>query len=144
MFALRTICHACLCSAVHVLFPQVCFEDQLSGIVHVIQFMFYCHMFALRTICHAHVHVLLPQVCFEDQLSVEALKVHLRTHLADNTLKCLLCHFNCDNKEDFESHMFMQHDVQLKVLEQIFSRTFHMILLILYCLDTHFYLFVVH
>jgi hypothetical protein len=54
-------------------------------------------------------------VCNEEYLSLEALRIHLRTHLAEDTCKCQLCHYITDNKEDFENHMFLHHHVQIRV-----------------------------
>ncbi|XP_045213317.2 transcription factor E4F1-like isoform X2 [Mercenaria mercenaria] len=54
------------------------------------------------------------KVCNEEYLSLEALKIHLRTHLAEDTCKCQLCHYITDNKEDFENHMFLHHHVQIR------------------------------
>ena len=55
------------------------------------------------------------QVCNEDFFTLDTLKVHLRTHLADDALKCWLCHFITENKDQFTEHMFTQHAVQLQV-----------------------------
>ncbi|XP_060577562.1 transcription factor E4F1-like isoform X2 [Ruditapes philippinarum] len=54
------------------------------------------------------------KVCNEEYLSLEALRIHLRTHLAEDTCKCQLCHYITDNKEDFENHMFLHHHVQIR------------------------------
>ncbi|KAL4239609.1 Transcription factor [Mactra antiquata] len=54
------------------------------------------------------------KVCQEEFLSQEALKTHLRTHLAGDTCKCHLCHYITDTKIDFENHMFLHHNVQIR------------------------------
>ncbi|KAK3583635.1 hypothetical protein CHS0354_039462 [Potamilus streckersoni] len=54
------------------------------------------------------------KVCNEEFLTIEALKVHLRTHLADTTIRCWLCHFITEDKEQIADHMITHHHMQLK------------------------------
>ncbi|XP_052771389.1 transcription factor E4F1-like isoform X2 [Mya arenaria] len=63
------------------------------------------------------------KVCCEELASTEALRVHLRTHLADEIWRCPLCHFYTESREDFQSHMNLQHDLQLKSNDQLSEGT---------------------
>ena len=55
------------------------------------------------------------QVCGVEVASTEGLRVHLRSHLADETQRCQLCHYHTPSREDFEHHMYLQHSIHLQV-----------------------------
>lgn len=41
--------------------------------------------------------------------SVEMLRIHLQTHLADNVIKCPYCHFITEEKDKLQDHMLQFH-----------------------------------
>lgn len=61
------------------------------------------------------------QVCGEEFSCVDSLRVHLRTHLADTPLRCDLCHFMTEDREEFSQHILSQHKNQLKGVEEAFT-----------------------
>ncbi|XP_069125021.1 transcription factor E4F1-like [Argopecten irradians] len=59
------------------------------------------------------------KVCKQDMTSVEGLRVHLRTHLADATFHCVMCHYVTESRADLSNHMWSLHQSQIKGAEQI-------------------------
>ncbi|XP_046379535.2 transcription factor E4F1-like [Haliotis rufescens] len=57
------------------------------------------------------------RVCREDFLTIEVLRHHLRSHLADTPFRCGLCHFVTEKREELQGHMMSQHQTQLKGFE---------------------------
>ena len=58
------------------------------------------------------------QVCKEECVEEEALRAHLRLHLADFPFHCGLCHFTTEQRDDLRSHMQSKHLHQLKVVQE--------------------------
>ncbi|XP_021375430.1 transcription factor E4F1-like isoform X1 [Mizuhopecten yessoensis] len=58
------------------------------------------------------------KVCKVDFSSVSALRIHLRTHLADMSFRCGMCHYVAEKREQLASHMLSMHQSQVKGTEQ--------------------------
>ncbi|XP_060064172.1 transcription factor E4F1-like [Ylistrum balloti] len=54
------------------------------------------------------------KVCNVDLTSVNGLRIHLRTHLADMSLRCALCHYVTEKRTDLTNHMWSMHKSQVK------------------------------
>ncbi|XP_076458436.1 uncharacterized protein LOC143292132 [Babylonia areolata] len=54
------------------------------------------------------------QVCREECQEVEALRAHLRLHLADFPFHCGFCHFTTEERHDLRNHLQSKHLQELK------------------------------
>lgn len=54
------------------------------------------------------------KLCCIEFTSSDALRIHLRTHLADIPFRCGLCHFVAEKRKDLSNHMISLHQEQLK------------------------------
>ncbi|PVD38547.1 hypothetical protein C0Q70_01163 [Pomacea canaliculata] len=57
------------------------------------------------------------RVCKEECVELEALRIHLRTHLADLNFRCSLCHFVAETREELQTHLQSKHLSQIKGID---------------------------
>ncbi|KAL8564093.1 hypothetical protein ACOMHN_034570 [Nucella lapillus] len=57
------------------------------------------------------------KVCREECLEVEALRAHLRLHLADFPFHCGFCHFTTEDRHDLREHLQSKHLHDLKGID---------------------------
>ncbi|XP_033744051.1 LOW QUALITY PROTEIN: transcription factor E4F1-like [Pecten maximus] len=58
------------------------------------------------------------KVCKVDLTNINALRIHLRTHLADVSFRCPMCHYVTEKRKDLANHMWSMHQSQIKGTEQ--------------------------
>ncbi|CAG5129169.1 unnamed protein product [Candidula unifasciata] len=57
------------------------------------------------------------RVCRKDLKTIEGLEIHLRSHLADQPARCVLCHFLSHDREELRQHNLSMHSDSLNDIE---------------------------